>query len=344
MENFSLPRIDNDTSLHDLLLKYCSFKPGDIWDDPNGKHKIACIDATDEKAVNKFLNNEKSTLAVHDPPYNFVAFDERDLEKFIEWSRKWIKNTYDFLFPDSSLYIWLGADQNNHFQPLPDFILMMKESGFNSRSFITMRNQRGYGTQKNWMSVRQELLNYVKGKPVFNINSEYTDIPKILGGYYKKVNGRITENIERGKSEFIRAGNVWVDIQQVFYRMEENVNGCYAQKPLKAIIRIIQASSNPDDVVIDFFAHSGTTLIAAEISGRKCYTCDIDPVYCEITKRRLENFRKNGKTGWQNSNPFAEEILEDVEFKNYLKDKYNINKTFEVKVSGNDAKTSKVVS
>lgn len=344
MENFPIPRIDNDKKFRKLLLSHCRFKPGNIWTDPVGKHKIACLDATDSTSIKKLLGRKKAVLAIHDPPYNFIAFKEQQVHKFTDWCRLWVENTYNSLSKDSSLYIWLGADQKKNFEPFPEFISMMKSSGFNSRSFITMRNQRGYGTQKNWMSVRQELLNYVKGKPVFNINSEYTDIPKILGGYYKKVNGKITENIERGKSEFIRAGNVWVDIQQVFYRMEENVNGCYAQKPLKAIIRIIQASSNPDDVVIDFFAHSGTTLIAAEISGRKCYTCDIDPVYCEITKRRLENFRKNGKTGWQNSNPFAEEILEDVEFKNYLKDKYNINKTFEVKVSGNDAKTSKVVS
>ncbi len=324
MVNFPLPRIDTDSSLQELLLKHCSFKPGDIWNDPEGKHKIACIDASDKNSIKKLLPDEKAVLAIQDPPYNFVAFDERDLEKFINWSKRWIENSCNFLLPDSSLYIWLGADQNNHFQPLPDFLIMMKESGFDSRSFITMRNQRGYGTQKNWMSVRQELLYYTKGNPFFDINSEYTDIPKILRGYYKKVNGKVTENFERGKSEFIRAGNVWVDIQQVFYRMEENVNGCYAQKPLKAITRIIQASSKPDDLVLDFFSHAGTTLVASEISGRRCYTCDINPVYCEITKRRLENFRQTGKTGWQNSNPFMEEILEDDELKNYLKEEYQI--------------------
>ena len=170
------------------------------------------------------------------------------------------------------MYIWLGADQNNNFQPLADFITMMKDSGFSSRSFITMRNQRGYGTQKNWMSIRQELLYYTKGKPDFNIEAEYTDIPKVLKGYYKKVNGKETENSERSKSEFIRAGNVWIDIQQVFYRMIENVNGCYAQKPLKAIDRIINAGSNKGEIVTDFFSHSGTTLISAEKNERKlCY-------------------------------------------------------------------------
>ncbi len=202
---------------------------------------------------------------------------------------------------------------------------MMKESGFKSRSFITMRNQRGYGTQKNWMSVRQELLYYVKGNPNYFVEAEYTEIPKILKGYYKKVNGEQTENLERSKSANIRAGNVWVDVQQVFYRMEENINGCYAQKPLKSIKRIIEASSAKNNIVLDFFSHSGATLLASEILDRRCFTADIDPIFCEISIRRLENFRLHNKTGWQNSNPFAEEILNDKKLKNYLKKYYNIH-------------------
>ena len=47
----------------------------------------------------------------------------------------------------------------------------------------------------------------------------------------------------------------------------------------------------------------------------------IDPVYCEITIRRLENYRKNGKTGWQNSNPFMNEIIKDKKMRNYLEEK-----------------------
>jgi site-specific DNA-methyltransferase (adenine-specific) len=329
MINFPLPRIDTDKELINLLLPYCRFYEGKIWEDPEGKHRIACIDAGNFDLIKKLMKGEKAALAIHDPPYNFIAFEERELNNFINWSRIWIKNSYDSLLPDASIYIWLGADQNNHFQPFAEFILMMKDSRFDSRSFITMRNQRGYGTQKNWMSVRQELLFYTKGKPVFNINAEYTDIPKILGGYYKSVNGKLTENFERGKSNYIRAGNVWVDIQQVFYRMEENVNGCYAQKPLKAIERIIAASSmdtkenSGADIVIDFFSHSGTTLLASEILGRRCFTSDINPVFCEISLRRIENFRMNKKNGWQNSNPFFQEILEDEKIKRYLEEKYN---------------------
>ena len=324
MTNFPLPRIDLDEELRDLLLPYCRFKKGRIWKDPEGKHKIGCLDATNYNDIKNLMDVEKAVLAIHDPPYNFIAFDEKDSKDFVEWCKPWIKNSFDSLKENAALYIWLGADQNNNFQPLADFILMMNDSGFKSRSLITMKNQRGYGTQKNWMSIRQELLYYIKGKPEFNVLAEYTDIPKVLKGYYKKVNGKETENLERGKSPFIRAGNVWIDIQQVFYRMEENVNGCYAQKPLKAINRIINASSKENEIVVDFFSHSGTTLLSSEVNNRKCFTLDIDPVFCEISLRRLENFRNNNNIGWQNSNPFAEEIRSSKKIRNYLKKRYQI--------------------
>ena len=318
-----LPRIDQDETLQKFLLPFCRLKRGEIWEDPLGKHKIGCLDAFDENDIKKLFDRKKAVLAIHDPPYNFVAFKERELKEFINWCKTWIENSYKILKPNSSLYIWLGADQKYHFQPLPQFIKMMSETKFNSRSFITMRNQRGYGTQKNWMSIRQELLYYIKGNPEFYPEAEYTDIPKVLKGYYKTVNGEKTENLERSKSGFIRAGNVWLDIQQIFYRMEENVNGCYAQKPIKSIKRIIEASSKSGELVTDFFSHSGTTLISSELTNRKCYTIDVNPVFCEISIRRLERLRKVGKTGWQNSNPFADEIVKSRKVKNYLKDKYN---------------------
>ena len=250
------------------------------------------------------MGGEQAQLAIHDPPYNLVAFQQRSIVEFVNWCEKWIVHTDAVLTSDASLYVWLGADQKNDFQPLPDFMLMMRDRPFRPRSFITMRNQRGYGTQKNWMAVRQELLYYTKGNPHFNVEATYTDIPKILRGYYKEINGRKLDNFERSSSDTIRAGNVWVDVQQIFYRMEENVSGCYAQKSIKSIDRIIRASSSPHDLVIDFFAHSGTTLLASEILKRKCFTIDIDPIYAEITIRRLERFRDSGKLGWQNGNPF----------------------------------------
>jgi len=305
MKNSPLPRLDRHPEIRERLLSHCRLQPGDIWNDPESKHRVGCLDAARHEDVDLLMQARSARLAVHDPPYNLVAFDQRDLADYIAWCERWVRLTVAQLADDAAFYVWLGADQTNRFEPLPDFMIMMRGvEQLKPRSLITMRNQRGFGTQKNWMAVRQELLYYVKGNPSFDV--QYTEIPKILRGYYKKVNDRVTENLERGKSAGIRPGNVWVDIQQVFYRMQENVSGCYAQKPLKAVERIVRASSRQGDLVVDFFSHSGTTLLACERLGRRCYTMDIDPVFCEVTIGRLEQFRKTGKPGWQNSHPFEE--------------------------------------
>ncbi len=309
-----LERLDLHGKSQKKILPLCRLKYRDIWEDPVNGHKVGVLDATKLEDVKKIMGVEKAKLVVNDPPYNVPvgnantnALFKIDIEKYLEFSEKWMRNAILAMDKNAHIYIWLGADYKDNLQPLPDFIIMMRTfKELKPRNIITLRNQRGYGTQKNWMWVRQELLYYIKGNPEFNVEAEYTDIPKILRGYYKEVNGRITENLERSKSKYIRAGNVWVDIQQVFYRMEENVPGCYAQKPLKAIERIISSATSEKDIVVDFFAHSGTTLIAGERLKRKAYTFDIDPIFAEITIRRLEHFRKTEKTGWQWRNPFPE--------------------------------------
>jgi len=325
MKNNPLPRLDQRPDIRELLLPHCRLGLGEIWTDPVSGHKIGCLDAADAKQVSKFMDGDRASLAIHDPPYNLVAFEERGVGEFIQWCKQWVKNTLDWMASDASFYVWLGADQRNGFQPLPDFMLMMRDFDIKTRSFITMRNQRGYGTQKNWMAVRQELLYYIKGNPVFNVEAEYTDIPKILRGYYKEIDGKVTDNFERSKSENIRAGNVWVDIQQVFYRMAENVSGCYAQKPMKCIDRIVRASSNPGQLVVDFFTHSGTTLLSCEVLKRRCYTVDTDPVFCEIAIRRLEHYRATGELGWQNGHSFEDEI--DIQFKPTQEEQELVSKT-----------------
>lgn len=309
-----LPRLDLYPDLRERLLPLCRLKAGDIWIDPVAGHRVGVLDATRAEDVFRIMGKGKTSLIISDPPYNIKVGNANtsnlakiDIDEYINFSRRWVKNALAILAEKAHFYIWMGADYTDNFQPLPDFMIMMREfSELKPRNFITLRKQRGFGTPKNWMWVRQELLYYVKGNPHFNVEAEYTEIPKILHGYYKKVNGQITENFERSKSENIRAGNVWVDIQQVFYRLEENVPGCYAQKPLKAIERIIKASTEEGDLVVDLFAHSGTTLIAGERLGRQVVTFDIDPVFSELTIRRLENYRKTGKTGWQWRNPFPE--------------------------------------
>jgi DNA methylase len=306
MKGTPLPRLDRNPALRERLLPLCRLRAGEVWTDPEDQHRVGCLDAADPAQMARLAEGRPATLAVQDPPYNLVAFHQQRLDEYVTWCRRWVEVTLDCMAPDAGLYVWLGADQRHGFGPLPDFMIMMRDQPLETRSFVTLRNQRGYGTQKNWMAVRQELLVYTRGAPPFTV--QYTDIPKILRGYYKEVDGRRTENTERGRGKTIRPGNVWVDVQQVFYRLEENVSGCYAQKPLPAIERIVAAASNPGDVVLDSFAHSGTTLLACERLGRRTLTADIDPVYCELTIRRLEQYRATGQLGWQNSHAFEAEL------------------------------------
>ncbi len=305
-------RLDDTNVLKEKILPLCRLQKGEVWTDPVKGHRVGVCDATDPVQIAALMKGERAILAVHDPPYNFSVggkttqqLFKQDIQGYTGFSERWILNSLASMLEDSHLYLWLGADQREGFQPLPEMMLLLRKfTALTSRSYITLRNQRGYGTQKNWMSVRQELLYYVKGRPKFQV--VYTDIPKVLRGYYKEVNGKWTENLSRSRSSTIRPGNVWLDIQQVFYRMEENVPGAYAQKPLSAIDRILSTSSLENDLVIDFFSHSGTTLISAERLGRKCIVCDMDPVFAELTIRRLEHFRSTGKTGWQCGHPFPE--------------------------------------
>ena len=305
-------RLDSNSTLHDRLLKYCRLRPGEIWEEPTMGHRVGVLDVIDIESLYTIADGSKPSLFVNDPPYNVVvgnvntkSLSKNELSDYIYFSKTWVENCMAIMPENAHFYIWLGADVRDDFQPLPDFMIMMRGiQELSPRNFITLRNQRGYGTQKNWMWVRQELLHYIRGNPSFSV--VYTDIPKILRGYYKNINGKRTENLDRGKSKNIRPGNVWVDVQQVFYRAKENVPGCYAQKPLKAIERIIATSSNEGDTVLDCFAHSGTTLLAGERLGRRVLTFDIDPVFAELTIRRLEHYRKTGRTGWQWHNPFPE--------------------------------------
>lgn len=307
-------RIDGNEALRATLLPLCRLRPGEIWEDPVRGHRVGVLDACSGRDVERIAGGERPSVCVADPPYNVVvgarntaSLGQMTAQDYDRFSLAWLDAVLPALAPDASLYLWLGADMKNGFHPLPEFCIAMRERGdWTARNWVTLRNQRGYGTQKNWMWVRQELLYYVRGNAPFNVEAEYTDIPKILRGYYKTVAGRRTENAERGKAGTIRAGNVWVDVQQVFYRLRENVPGCYAQKPLKAIERIIQAASHAGDLVIDPFAHSGTTLIAAERLGRRCVTFDLDPVFAELAIRRLERLRATGETGWQCDHPFSE--------------------------------------
>lgn len=96
------------------------------------------------------------------------------------------------------------------------------------------------------------------------------------------------------QSKGVPASTVWTDIQQVYadpraYKpgQPSEVTGYPTQKPLKLLERILALSSDPGDLVLDFFAGSGTTLVAAERTGRRWIGCDAGAAAVQLAARRL---------------------------------------------------------
>lgn len=76
------------------------------------------------------------------------------------------------------------------------------------------------------------------------------------------------------------------------------------QKPLKIIEEILQDFTKKDEVILDVFGGSGSTLIACEQLGRRCFMMELDPKYCDVIRKRYWRFTHNGdETGWGEGTP-----------------------------------------
>jgi site-specific DNA-methyltransferase (adenine-specific) len=61
MKNMPLPRLDENRQLHDHLLRYCRIKEGQVWDDPQGRHRVGCLDSADLAHIKELMDGEKAT-------------------------------------------------------------------------------------------------------------------------------------------------------------------------------------------------------------------------------------------------------------------------------------------
>lgn len=89
-------------------------------------------------------------------------------------------------------------------------------------------------------------------------------------------------------TRMVQVGSVWTDIDRLNQTAKERL-GYPTQKPLALLERIVKASSNPDDVILDAFCGCGTALVAAERLGRRWIGIDISPTACRVMTKRLEH-------------------------------------------------------
>jgi DNA modification methylase len=238
---------------------------GDIW--RLGDHRIMCGDSTSEANVARLMAGETARLMVTDPPYG-VAY-ESDGKK----PRKGRPIANDDLGTDQAKF-WTDAFRC---WPLEGDAYVFSPSGPLIGTLCSAIEAAGI-THRQWLIWVKDRL--VLGRSHYHYRHEH-----IFYGW-------------RGKSSWNgsrKEDSVWDEARPADSPEHPTI------KPLPLCQRAIENSSQSNDVVIDPFLGSGTTLIAAERTGRRCYGMEIDPAYCGLVLQRWEAF--SGRQATKESAP-----------------------------------------
>ncbi len=192
---------------------------------------------------------------------------------FLEWLRKRIVLLRELLSDDGSIYVHLDNKKVAYVKVLMDEIF--GENNF--RSSITWDTSIPYVAgnkwlSNNWIYSQATILYYTKSKTDFVFNKEFDNVKQPSGDISKKP-----------------IKDVWCDIKNFagFLGARDYKTGYPTQKPEALLKRIINASSNEGDIVLDCFAGSGTTAIVSEKLNRKWIAVDVGKLSIYTIQKRL---------------------------------------------------------
>ncbi|MCH7828723.1 site-specific DNA-methyltransferase [Patescibacteria group bacterium] len=227
-------------------------------------------------------------LTVTSPPYNIGKEYEkiRGLKNYIAWSHQWIKAVYECTKPQGSFWLNLGyLDMNNKAKAIPIIYLLWEHIPFYLIQEVIWHYEAGV-TAKKFLAPRNEkFLWYVKDARSYTFNLDNIRDPNVKYPNQKK-NGKLRCN-PFGKNP----GDVW-DFPKVTSgdkRSSKERTKHPAQFPIAIIDRILKASSNKGDFVLDPFIGSGTTAECALRNGRKVVGFEIKKSYCDIAIDRYKS-------------------------------------------------------
>jgi len=255
-------------------IKEPTVKLGDIW--ILGDHRLMCGDSTKQEDVNKLMNGDIAKCLFTSPPYNMGADmyenyeDNLESKKYIDFNldviRVWKEHLKGYLF-------WnISYNRNSRWEFIEIMYRIIKDIGLRFMELIVWDKGHGMPIVSEDMLTRQyEDILMVSNDEEF---SQEMDL-YYLGtteqrGYFNKKKGKGITNYWR-----ITTGNTQLD----------NHKACF---PVKLPARAIELTTNKNDIVIDCFGGSGTTLIACEKTERKCYMMELDPRYCDVIIERWE--------------------------------------------------------
>lgn len=232
------------------------------------------------------IKDKSIDLLIVDPPYNLDknfhgnAFKKTDDEKYAEYTEKWIDAVKSKLKDTATIYVccdWkssipIGAVLNKH------FVL---------RNRITWQREKGRGAKNNWKNSLEDVY-FLTASDTFTFNlSAVKQRKKVLAPYTENGKPKDWAETEAGKFRDTCPSNFWDDISVPYWSMPENTSHP-TQKPEKLIAKLVLASSNEGDTVLDIFAGSGTTGVVAKKLGRKYINLEQNPLYCAWSEYRLE--------------------------------------------------------
>ena len=246
-----------------------------------GKQCIFCGDALE---VLKQIPDESVDLVFVDPPYNigknFAGMRDKwqTDEEYLEWCYEWIDLCLKKLKSNGSIYLMTST------QFMPYFDLYVRDKVTILSRIVWSYDSSGVQAKKYYGSMYEPILYCVKDKNDYTFNAEDILVEAKTGAQRKLIDYRKNPP-QPYKTEKV-PGNVW-NIARVRYRMEEYENHP-TQKPVSLLERIIKASSNEGDVVLDPFSGTFTTCFVAKQLKRNFIGIEIQEEYFKIGLRRLE--------------------------------------------------------
>jgi DNA modification methylase len=227
-----------------------------------GDHRVLCGDATSQEDVEKLLAGARAQMAFTDPPYNVSLGNHGGKQP--GQARRRIKN--DSMDPEAWEAFCRGWAHN-------------LVSSVDGALYICM-------STKEWPTVSR-VLSECGGH--WSDTIIWKKDRFVLGrSDYQRSYEPIWYGWRQGVKRYFGGGRDLRDVWEIFRPDTSPLHP--TMKPLPLIERAIENSSRPADILLDLFLGSGSTLIAAERTGRVCYGIELDPHYCSMVIVRWEAF------------------------------------------------------
>ena len=234
----------------------------------------------------KLLPEKSVDLLIVDPPYNLdknfngKKFKKTSDEMYEEYTESWISLVIPLLKDNATIYVCCD------WQSSPAIGMVLKRH-FHVQNRITWQREKGRGALSNWKNGMEDIW-FATNSKTYTFNVEDVKIRrKVIAPY--KIDGKPKdwEETEQGNFRNTYPSNFWDDISIPYWSMPENT-AHPTQKPEKLLAKLILASSNPGDVILDPFLGSGSTSVTAKKLGRHYIGVEQNDQYCVWAEKRLE--------------------------------------------------------